>query len=259
MPSMEEHVYRARSGPEELADVIVGNISIWRNPRSALREVLENFVKSYIPSEEDMAALGLAMQGSVMGDRAAIDKIIALGGLKKLDELSRLARMTAQGYTRGYWRGGRNVADGPYYTPDKVMAERFGARHGQGADVREYALRLGKQLDFNTRYAAEDLADLSRELAKENPKAAAELLQLPADWGGGIPGSMLYQVLDRSSGNAHALLRRAGYDTINAGKEVVILHKRGLVRDALRAKFDPARVDDPDPFAGMFLLGGGEE
>jgi len=58
------------------------------------------------------------------------------------DAASRAQRMAKQGYEAGYWRGGRSVADGPWYTPFREAAENYARRHKQDADVREYALRL---------------------------------------------------------------------------------------------------------------------
>lgn len=169
-------------------------------------------------------------------------------------EEARIARMVEQGYTPGFWRGGKTVADGPHYTPDMAAAVSFGKRSaGDAADVREYAIRLGNSLDFSKRYTAGQLRSLRDVLKKDyGSKYADELLDVPSDYGGAAPGAAIYQIAEQlSGGNAAAALRAAGFDTINAGQEVVTLHRAGLIRDAKRALFDPKNRLSADPFAAV--------
>ena len=176
--------------------------------------------------------------------------------LKSSDEMARLTRMQVQGYTRGMWRGGKKVADGNYYTPDREAAEAFAKRHGGNADVREYALKMGNSFDFhNGQIKTADMAPIVAALDKNGMgKLAKQISDLPDDYGGVMPAKMLYHVLDTQTGGGAAnILRDAGYDTLNAGQEIITLHNRGVVRDANRAMFDPKKQADPNPFASIAL------
>jgi len=187
-------------------------------------------------------------------------------GLLDMSDAARAKRMAEQGYTTGMWRGGAGVADGPHFTPDPKAAAAFGARHGDKADVREYALRMGRQFDANGNFGPDDLkrlADILGAAPFNNRMAAKELPTMASDYrSGAMPGGALWQVLQtQSGGNAQDVLRAAGYDTINAGQEVIVL-KPGNVRDAKRATFDPRHVGKVGPFlgvAGVGLLGLGAE
>lgn len=175
-----------------------------------------------------------------------------------MDSASRAARMIDQGYSPNYWRGGKSIADGPHYTPDKEAAVAFGARHGPNPDVREYALRLGKTLDFNAGYSTNDLLPIAKILGEKfgNKMAAKELPFLAQDWGGKIPGSALHQVLEaQTGGNAADVLKAAGYNSINAGQEVKMLNELGSgVRDMHKARFDPLQINSLDPMASSGLF-----
>lgn len=176
--------------------------------------------------------------------------------LKSSDEMARLTRMQEQGYTRGMWRGGKKVADGAYYTPDRVAAEDFARRHGGNADVREYAIKMGNSFDFHKgEIKTADMAPIVAALDKNGMgKLAKEIHDLPDDYGGVMPAKMLYHVLDTQTGGGAAnILRDAGYDTLNAGQEIIALHNRGTVRDANKAMFDPKKLADPSPFASIAL------
>jgi hypothetical protein len=182
----------------------------------------------------------------------------------KADEASRLARMAEQGYTRGHWRGGAGVADGPHYAFDPDAAAKFAERHGDKKDVREYALRLGNAFDANDNFGPEDLKQIAVALEKFGNKAAAkELPSMAGDYrSGAMPGGALWQVLNvQTGGNAYDLLRSAGFDSVRAGQETIMLNM-GNVRDANRAAFDPAHLAKFGPFlgvAGVGLLGGAND
>lgn len=175
-------------------------------------------------------------------------------GQLAMDQASRYKRMVEQGFETGYWRGGKSIADGPYYTPDESAARDFAERHA-GADVREYAIRRGNSFDFGGTIKTDEMGPIVEAVAKDNPKLAKELADLPDDWGGEMPKSMLWQVLEtQTGGNTANILARAGYDTIDAGQELITLHKKGLVRD-LNAAFDPAQKASSNPFAAIAGLG----
>jgi hypothetical protein len=181
------------------------------------------------------------------------------GKAKKLLDMSdaaRAQRMTEQGYTRGLWRGGRGVADRPYYTPDADMAAKFAARHGDKADVREYAIRMGKSFRLDDTFGPDDLKVFADALAPYNKAAAKELAGMATDFRGGrMPGAHLWQALKMTSGgNEQDILRALGFDTLNAGQEIITIN-RGTVRDANRAAFDPRQVGKVGPFLGVAGLG----
>ncbi|TWT11726.1 hypothetical protein [Reyranella sp. CPCC 100927] len=170
-----------------------------------------------------------------------------------MGEADRAQRMAEQGYTRGYWRGGAKPADGNYYTPDPAAAADFARRHGSSGDTREYALRLGNVFDFhNDVFDVTALRPIASALAKENPSAARELIEHVADWNGRIPAKAVHQIVRSHASDVNAVLRKAGYDTIDAGQELITLRRsKGQVRDADKAAFDPRFRNRPDPFAAV--------
>jgi hypothetical protein len=207
------------------------------------------------PEERTLGNVGLTAL-------AALPGVPPLAGkAKKVLDMSddaRAARMAEQGYVRGLWRGGKSVADGPFYTPDAQAAADFARRHGANADVREYALRMGKQFDTSANFGPEDLQRLAEVLGTKygNKMAAKELPSMASDFRSGrMPGAALYQVLEaQSGGNAADVLRAAGYDSLNAGQEVRMLNM-GNVRDANKAAFDPRHLGKVGPFLGLAGLG----
>jgi hypothetical protein len=161
------------------------------------------------------------------------------------------------------WRGGAGVADGPYYTPDASAAQAFAKRHGDKADVREYAIRMQKPFDISGNFGPEELKRFAQEVAPYNKEAAKYLPDMASDYRSGVmPGAALWQVLKTTTGgNEKEILKAWGYDAINAGQEVVML-QMGNVRDANRAAFDPAHLGKVGPFLGLTgvgLLGGMNE
>jgi len=200
-----------------------------------------------------------AMLGGLLG-KAGVGKVA-----KALDlsDQARADRLIQQGYTRGMWRGGAGVADGPYYTPDASAAQAFAKRHGDKADVREYAIRMQKPFDISGNFGPEELRRFAQEVAPHNKEAAKYLPDMASDYRSGVmPGAALWQVLKTTTGgNEKEILKALGYDAINAGQEVVML-QMGNVRDANRAAFDPAHLGKVGPFLGLTgigLLGGMNE
>lgn len=182
-----------------------------------------------------------------------------------MSEAARMQRAAQQGFEGGWWRGGKSVADGPHYTPDKTAAMDFGKRHGPAADVREYAINPGNQFSLAKTYAPADLNVLRDVLRRDyGAKNADELLSIPSDFKGGrAPGGHIWQAVEYlSGGNGKDALKAAGFDTINAGQELIVLNKAGTVRAKDSARFDPKQRFSADPFAafagsavGLGLLG----
>jgi hypothetical protein len=187
-----------------------------------------------------------------------IGKASKAGKSLDMSDAARSARMTEQDYTPGMWRGGRSIADGPWYTPDPAQAAEYGARHGSNPDVREYALRLGKQFNGDDGFGPEDLkrfADILRTQYK-NTYAAKELPLMASDFRSGkMPAAALMQVLDaQTGGNATDVLRAAGYDSARFAEGTIMLQP-GNVRDAKSAAFDPRHLGKVGPFLGLTGLG----
>lgn len=183
-------------------------------------------------------------------------KLSSVLRLLPMDEASRAARMAKGGYERGFWRGGKSVADGPYYTPDRSAAEAFGERH-KNADIREYALRKGNSFNFHGNIKTEDMAPIVQGLKDSGfEKLAKDIHDLPDDWGGEMPASMLWQAIERGTGgDALKVFERSGFDSIDAGQEIIMLGKKGGIRDAEKAAFNPADFNKNDPFAAFAGLG----
>lgn len=252
--------------------------SITDDPRNVLR--IFDDAAADLNRQLDMPATRYVMQGGAMADHPSVQNALRReqdawidqlsgGGVgrvassgKKITQATRDARMAEQGYERGYWRGGKSVADGDYYTPDRSAAEAFGARHGDKADVREYALRKGREFDFHAgSFGADDMAAFADQLVKSGdmaPHIAREFAQMAGDFGGRMPARALYQVLSVHTPNPTSALRKLGFDSLNAGQEVVMLQP-GRVRDPVRAAFDPKKIGVANPFAtfaGASALGG---
>ena len=182
-----------------------------------------------------------------------------------ISEEARAARMAEQKYTRGIWRGGKSIADGRYFTPvGQEAAANFAKRHGPDADIREYALRLGNQFDASADFGPDDLKRIAEFVKPYNPQLAKYLPDMADDYRvtKKMPGGALWKVLQtQTGGNELDVLRAAGYDSINAGQEIIMINM-GNVRDANKAAFDPRHLGKFGPFlgvAGVGLLGGMNE
>ena len=176
-----------------------------------------------------------------------------------MDEASRMQRAKEQNYTSGLYRGGRKAADGAFYTPDEKAAEKFAARFN-GGDVREYAIAKGNTFRMDKRYKPEELGKMKNALEKSGAKNLADYLDeiIADDFGGAIPARNLWQMLTVQTGgdtNAFRVLQESGFDTLDAGQEVVTLRpQKEIVRDAKKAMFDPKRKGEPNIFASLLPL-----
>jgi hypothetical protein len=167
-----------------------------------------------------------------------------------VDEASRMQRRAAGGYTAGLWRGGGGPESGRYFTPDKDWAAHFAAKYGETGDLREYAIRMGREFDARQAYSAAELKPITNAVAKVNRKFAQQLVEHVGDWKGGMPGNFLFYLLKQNLDDPFSPFARAGYDSINAGSEVVALRRaRGQVRDVNKAMFNPALSNSRNPFA----------
>ena len=208
----------------------------------------------------DQAALAQATQNMMNGPLGFAPAGMVKAASGAVGEAARLGRMREQGYEDGWYRGGREIADGPFYTPDREAAEGFAKRWGDKGSVREYAINPGRPFDLGKTYSPSDLMKL-RDVLKDQygSKYADDLLSIPTDFRGGrAPGAHIYQAVEQlTGGNARDALKAAGFDTLNAGQELVVLNAAGTVRDKALAGFDPKRRLSADPLASVGLGGVG--
>ena len=184
----------------------------------------------------------------------------SIGSHRKSDysaETDRLNRMVAGGYERNYYRGGKSVADGDFYTPDQKAASDFAKRYGEAGDVREYALRKGDTFSGNGLYGNDVLSKIADTLKSDfqvKPKLADEFATMADDFGGKMPGGVVMHIMKNLTGSQDSALSAIGkhFDSADFGQEVVMFNRgKGGVRDANKAAFDPKKKFDPSPFAGV--------
>lgn len=176
-----------------------------------------------------------------------------------MDEASRSQRMTDLGYERGYYRGGQQVADGDFYTPDSKAAAGFAQRHadaGRPSDVREYALRKGNTFDATKNYSQEELMPLAQTMREYgvSEKNVAQFIDMATDFpelGNKMPGTVVQQVLKTLTGDPLQMIRK-NFDSADFGQELIMFNRdKGGVRDENKAVFDPKQKFNPNPFLGV--------
>jgi len=250
--------------------------TLWaeNTPGAGIRDMVESsgVLTRAVMNVDPLGALGglggmaLGAIGSIPGMRGVTKPVSeatklaeALTAAEKaglsMSAADRLQRMADQGYTRGMWRGGGGVADGPWYTPNPDAAREFAARHGPRADVREYAIRFEKPFDFGVVFGPGDFLKAAEKIAAYNPAAAKEFRQMTANREG-ISGGDFYMMLKRQSNGADRLLKELGYDALQMGKEIRMLDM-SHVRDANKAAFNPAMRDSRNPFAALLPAAAG--
>ena len=230
------------------------------NNRNALAELLAGMVmpgamlKGGVKANQAMdAAIANAQRPNTLntpgykGQRGAA----ALPDLP-MDEESRMERMKSLGLERGWYRGGPRPNEagnktGNFYTlsPDEAAgyAKRF-----KNPDVREYAIPTGPYLQSDRGYKprlGEALAKILEDpyYGKEGARLAKEFRSYGPDEY--INGSAIMQSLEAAFGNQGMgeVLDKLKYfkgamGHLNNGE--VQLFPSAMVRDANKAKFDPA-------------------
>lgn len=187
----------------------------------------------------------------------------------------REAAMRAAGYDRGWYRGGQKITDGKksgdwytYQAPEEAAdyAKRFGAN----GEVREYAVPIKETMQFDRGYPsrmAHDIASRIEGLGEKGAKLAAELRSYgPGEY---ISGAEAWRSLSKWLGDdvAANTLSDIGWRAVQGINSPTYLRllPRGTVRDAEKAKFDPARIKiddifgaaDPSLLAALGLGAGG--
>ncbi|SMF64706.1 hypothetical protein SAMN06265365_12325 [Tistlia consotensis] len=183
------------------------------------------------------------------------------------DEASRMARARQMGYEGGYYRGEASGArpasypGGAHFSRERGYAAGF-ARQGGAEEPAEFMLRIEKSLAYEDAVTMSDWAELvrnarSRKEAQRLVNAAPirgawtveQFLRL-AEAGSEVvlmAGSMAWQLLKINADQPFALLRRAGYDAIDSGRDVLKLGPKGI--RLRKAAFDPAKRESSDVLA----------
>ena len=259
-----------------------------RPSAGGLRKSVEIAANSQIPGIADAASGVLAVDDARQGNWGsaglnalgllpfvpAMGFVGSTGGraADALTDAERAARMQDMGMERGWYRGGEapkgGRRTGPWYTQDPDEATSYARRHGQGADMREYALPAQGYLNAGNSYGpklAEDVARVLDDPYFDAPgkELAGMLRQYFVTPGERITGGELWQALEARFGNdgASAVLERLGpFSGAKgiAGPNEAYVFRNAPVRDAHAAQFDPARrgADDIYGRADPRLLAG---
>jgi hypothetical protein len=208
------------------------------------------------------------MVGAPLTPRGALGSSI---GRLPMDEASRLARARQLGYAEEpFFRGeatGKKPTEftgGGFFSRDVDTARGF-AQRGGAMEPAEYRLNLGNTFDLSQPVSAEIYGRLIGELRKTDPKLASDMVDLIAP-GRGIDwytefaarnpnvtvaanGAHVHQLIERGSRDPVGTFVRAGFDAIDAGRDV-----RKLTGEGIRSKdaaFDPAKWKSRDILASL--------
>lgn len=242
-------------------------------------------VLDFIPGVGDAVAADDARHSWQQGDKlgAAINAVAAALGVVpgvgdvagkalKMDRASRLKRAADQGYLeQPFWHGRADpnptqpMPNATYYSADRDYSVGIGKSRGGAA--REYRLRPEKTLDMNAPASTHVLADFAEGLLQSgDAQGAASLISAFVDYGGspaqfvraarsgpaqelGLSGGAIKQVLEMSTGGSwEGALRNAGYDSLNTGRDMIMLTPQGQRR--VTARFDPKQIDSSNLLAG---------
>lgn len=119
------------------------------------------------------------------------------------------------------WRGGRAPADGMFFSRDPSYAKGF-----DKGDYRQYKVEAESALDLNRQYPTDALQPVVRALGEVGDvRAAKEIGQALAEDGGAVGGHLYQWLGNLSSRTPEEVLRRAGIDAIDTGRDLVVLNK----------------------------------
>ena len=152
-----------------------------------------------------------------------------------------------------------------FFSREPETAKGFATRGGQEAPC-EFRLNLGNTFDRNGTVSAAHYARIVETLAQENPKYAHEMVNMIApgqdakwfaefarrnpDMAVAEIGAHVDQALDYGNlSSTRSLLKRAGFDAIDYGRDVEKLTGDGI--RLAHALFDPAKAKSHDIMAGV--------
>jgi hypothetical protein len=177
-----------------------------------------------------------------------------------MDRASRMERARQQGYAdEPFYRGERSGAlpdeypTGAYFSRDKGYADGI-AQAGGRPDAREFRLNLTRTLKDYEPATAEHYGRVVASALKRDPELAKKLVEQVApgksvewflgfakanpDFGIADSGAHLRLAVGRSA-NPEGVLKGAGFDTLDSGRDVRKLTGQGIRLES--AAFDPAR------------------
>lgn len=229
------------------------------------------------------ALAGLSGAGAIMGlpfgkfakGAAGAGKNSLLSGIGPVDlpvdDASRMARARQMGYAdEPFYRGeatGKTYGGGPaFFSRDPDTAGGFAAKGDQSA-AAEYRLNLGSTFSDAAPMTAANYGRLVEAAAQRDPKLAIELAESIApgkgvDWvigfsrarpdfvvveRGGAP--FVRQAIEKNSSDAVGLMKAAGYDAIDTGRDVWKIGGTGI--RSKDARFDPNKASSTDIMAGI--------
>jgi len=260
MPPHERHRLRAGEDMKRFGAEIAYNLI---KPVILPGHVLEG--GEWSPNDVTDLALTVSGAGGVIGKApaGALGMAAARKAALDMSEGARMARAQKAGYSsEPFYRGQKAPAeegDIQFYSRDPETSKGFG-------EVKEYRLAIKKPLHFGQEITLGDYVAVMHTVAKQSPKAAAEMaagVPLRGEWTmerlskvaekqGGVEimnGASLHQIVETLVGDAVAPLRAAGYDAIDTGRDVRMLTKRG--QRLKGAAFDPDKAKSTDLRASL--------
>lgn len=168
------------------------------------------------------------------------------------------AARRAAGFERGWYRGGEtpNAAGnktGPWYSRVAEEAEDYAKRFNGKADMREYAIPEKGRLRFDKSYdrrLASDVAAQVEGMGEPGKKLAVELRSY--NDGERPSGMEIWRGLSKFIGDDGAMevLGKLGFRAVEGinSPNYIRVFPSTPVRDAARAKFDPARMNEDNIF-----------
>jgi hypothetical protein len=170
-----------------------------------------------------------------------------------MDAASVAARRRSMGYSETpFWRGDAGTAveypSGGFFSRDPHLATGHAARHQAESDAapREFRLDLQSSFDFNRPLTEEQGSRLVAAVAAFDPRLAAGIRGTIDD---GASTALVWHALERNIGNPKEILRRAGFTSVDTGRDVMMLSGSGI-RSA-DAVFDPDRAHLPNIYYGL--------
>jgi hypothetical protein len=149
------------------------------------------------------------------------------------DKSSRMQRMEDNGLERGWYRGGKEPADAPWYSQDRDYAKSFAK-----GDFREYALPVEKQ-GMNTAIPNDILTKVADSAADNGDTSIAKEIRSAITDGEPLSYSELNMWFDNNgSTGVNQHFRHAGVEMVSDGKTAYMVNAN-RVRDAKKATFDP--------------------
>ena len=155
-----------------------------------------------------------------------------------------------------------------FFSRDKEYADGFAKRGGQDAP-REFRLNLENSFSDGSPVNATTYVRLAESVARDNPKAAAEMIDMIApgkdlewakkfaeynpDFDVADSGALVRQMVESNASSWQNAFMNAGFDAIDTGRDVYKLSGDGIRH--VDAKFDPANAASRNIFASLGGLG----